>query len=135
MLNPIKTSVIPIKIKVSLKIYSNPTPFSIIDFTIMINHLAGMMLLIICIGNGMDAIGKINPERMITGSINPINEIIMAVCCVLETVEIKMPNESAVIMNKILSKANKKILPLIGIPKMKYPMKTITIALIIDRKT
>ena len=135
MLNPIKTSVIPIKIKVSLKIYSNPTPFSIIDFTIMINHLAGMMLLITCIGNGMDAIGKINPERMITGSINPINEIIMAVCCVLETVEIKMPNESAVIMNKILSKANKKILPLIGIPKMKYPMKTITIALIIDRKT
>lgn len=119
MLNPINNKVIPTKISVSLKTYSNPTPFSIIDFTIMINHFAGMMLLMTCIGNGIDAIGKINPERIITGSINPINEIIMAVCWVLETVEINMPNESAVIMNKILSKANKKIFPLIGIPKMK----------------
>ena len=135
MLNPMKSKVIPTRIKVSLKIYSKPTPLSIMDFTMMINHLAGMMLLITCIGNGIEAIGKIKPERIITGSINPINEIIMAVCWVLEIVEIKIPNDNAVIMNKILSKANRRTLPLIGIPKMKYPMETITIALIIERKT
>ena len=67
----------------------------------------------------MDEIGKINPESIITGSINPIKESIIAVCCEFETVEIKIPNESAVMINRILSKVNKKRLPLIGIPKIK----------------
>ena len=41
-----------------------------------------MILLIICNGHGMLEIGKINPDNKITGNINPIKEIIMAVCCV-----------------------------------------------------
>jgi hypothetical protein len=56
---------------------------------------------------------------MITGSIKPINDNIIAVCCELETVEINIPNESAEMINKILSNANKNILPLIGILKTK----------------
>ena len=111
--------VIPTKINVSLRMYSKPTPFNIIDFTIIINHFAGIMLLMTCIGNGIEAMGKIKPDNMITGNINPINEIIMAVCWVLEMVEMNIPNERAVIINKILSTANNKILPLIGIPKIK----------------
>lgn len=85
----------------------------------IMNHFAGMMLLITCIGSGILFIGKMNPERMITGNINPIKESIIAVCCELETVEINMPSESAEMMNKILSKANKNRLPLIGILKTK----------------
>jgi hypothetical protein len=38
--------------------------------------------------------GNMKPDRMITGSINPIREIIIAVCCELEIVEINIPNES-----------------------------------------
>ena len=78
-----------------------------------------MMLLMTCIGKGILFIGKINPERIITGSIKPIKDNIIAVCCELEIVEIKIPNESAEMINNILSKANKKILPLIGILKTK----------------
>ena len=81
-------------------------PFSKTAFIMMINHLAGIMLLITCNGNGILEIGKIKPDNMITGSINPINEIIIAVCCELDTVDIKIPNESAVTMNKTVSKAN-----------------------------
>jgi hypothetical protein len=44
--------------------------------------------------------GNMKPDRMITGSINPIREIIIAVCCELEIVEI--PNERAVIMKSML---------------------------------
>ena len=78
-----------------------------------------MMLLITCMGNGILFIGNINPDRIITGSIKPISDSIIAVCCELEMVEINMPNESAEMMNKILSNANKKILPLMGILKTK----------------
>jgi hypothetical protein len=58
------------------------------------------------------------PDRMITGSINPL-EIIIAVC-ELERVEINIPNERAVIMKSMLSKAV-NILPSMGIPKTKRP--------------
>ena len=81
-------------------------PLSKTAFIMIINHLAGIMLLMICNGNGILDIGKIKPDNMITGSINPISEIIMAVCCEFDTVEIKIPNESAVTMNRIVSKAN-----------------------------
>jgi hypothetical protein len=46
--------------------------------------------------------GNMKPDRMITGSINPIREIIIAVCCELEIVEINIPNERAVIMKSML---------------------------------
>jgi hypothetical protein len=88
-------------------------------FTIIMNHFAGIMLLMTCIGKGILFIGKMNPESMITGNINPIKESIIAVCCELEMVEINMPNESAEMINKILSKANKNTLPFIGILKTK----------------
>ena len=80
MLNAIKKTVIPIKISVSFQITLIEAPFSKIAFMMMINHFAGMILLMICIGNGILEMGKINPDKMITGSINPISEIIMAVC-------------------------------------------------------
>ena len=56
-------------------------------------------------------IGKINPDNNITGSINPIKEIIMAACCVAEMVEIKIPKARAEIINSTLSKPNKNRLP------------------------
>ena len=98
------------------------------------NHLAGMILLIICNGHGMLEIGKIKPDNNITGSISPIKEIIIAVCWVAEIVEMRIPNESAVMINKILSTANKNKLPCTGILKTKILIKIITMALITDRK-
>ena len=106
-----KNTVIPNKIKVSFQITAIDAPLSIMALMMMINHFAGIILLIICIGNGMLDIGKINPERMMTGSINPISEIIIAVCCVAETVEIKIPSDKEVMINKTLSKASKNKLP------------------------
>ena len=134
MLNVMKNTVIPTKIKVSFQILFSETPLSMMALTIIINHLAGIILLIICMGSGILEMGKMNPESMMTGSINPNKEIIMAVCCELETVEMNIPNESAEMMNKILSNANKIKLPCMGILKTKKPRSTITVALIIERK-
>ena len=129
-----KNTVIPIRIKVSFQITLRVAPLSKIALMMMINHLAGTILLMICNGKGILEMGKINPDRMITGSINPIKDSIIAVCCELETVEINIPNESAVVMNKILSKANKKRLPSTGILNTKKPKSRIIVALIMDRK-
>ena len=129
-----KNTVIPIRIRVSFQMTLIDAPLSIMAFMMMINHLAGMMLLMICKGRGMLESGKMNPESMITGNISPINDIIIAVCCELETVEISIPKESAVIMNKMLSSANRKRLPSIGIPNTKTPKVKITMALIMERK-
>ena len=79
--------------------------------------------------------GKIKPERMITGSIKPIREIIMAVCCVWETVEIKIPNESAETMNNRVSKASKNKLLLMGILNTKNPKSKMIVALMMDKNT
>ncbi len=128
-----KRNDIPIKIKVSFQIYSIPTPLSKIALRIIINHFAGMILLITCIGKGILFIGKMKPDNMITGSINPISEIIIAVCCDCAKVEINIPKDKAVTINKTVSTANKNRLPLIGILKMKYPNVKITIALITER--
>ena len=111
MLNTMKNTVIPIRISVSFQMTLMDAPLSIMAFMIIINHLAGMMLLMICKGRGILESGKMNPESMITGNISPINDIIIAVCCELEIVEISIPNDSAVIMNKTLSRANRKRLP------------------------
>jgi hypothetical protein len=78
--------------------------------------------------------GKIKPDNKITGSINPIKEIIIAVCWVAEMVEIKIPNVKEVIINNTLSRPNKKRLPCTGILKIKMLSRIITTALIIDRK-
>ena len=129
-----KNTVIPIRIKVSFQITPKVAPLSNMALMMMINHLAGIMLLMICNGNGILEMGKIKPERMMTGSINPIKESIMAVCCELETVEINIPNESAVMMNKTLSKASKNKLPSIGILNTKKPKSRIIVALIMDKK-
>ena len=129
-----KNTVIPTRIKVSFQITLRVAPLSKIALMMMINHLAGTMLLMICKGIGILEMGKINPERMITGSINPIKDSIIAVCCELETVEIKIPNESAVVINKTLSKANKNKLPSMGILNIKKPKSKIIVALIMDRK-
>lgn len=46
------------------------------------------MLLITWSGIGILVIGKIKSESNIPGSINPIKEIIITACCVLEIIEI-----------------------------------------------
>jgi hypothetical protein len=46
-------------------------PFSIIAL-MMMNHFAGIILLITCNGSGMLESGNMKPDRMITGSINPM---------------------------------------------------------------
>lgn len=134
MLKTIKKAVIPTKINVSFQSTFNPTPFNKMPLMIIINHLAGMMLLMICMGNGILDIGKIKPESMITGNINPNNDIIIAVCCEFETVEMSIPNESAVIIKRTLSNASKNKLPSIGILNTKKPKETITTAFIMERK-
>ena len=70
-------------------------------------------------GKGILEMGKIKPDKIITGSIKPNNEIIIAVCCESAIVEISIPKERAVMMNKMLSNANKNKLPTIGILKTK----------------
>lgn len=111
MLTAIKNTVIPISINVSFQIISIEAPFNMMALIMIINHFAGIILLISCNGSGMLDSGKMNPERIITGSINPIREAIIAVCCELESVEISIPSESAVMMNRMLSRASKNILP------------------------
>ena len=74
----------------------------------MINHFAGTILLIIWSGSGILETGKINPESNIVGNIKAINEIIIAVCCDAETVEIKIPKDNEVMINNTLSAASKK---------------------------
>ena len=74
-----------------------------IAFTMIMNHLAGIILLMICIGNGMLDIGKIKPDRMITGSINPKSEIIIAVCCELAIVEIKIQKRTEKVRNRFFA--------------------------------
>lgn len=100
----------------------------------MMNHLAGMMLLMICKGNGILEIGKMNPESKITGNISPNSEIIIAVCCESDNVEINIPSAKAQMMNKTLSKASKNRLPSMGILNTKKPKSKITAALITDKK-
>ena len=134
MLNTMKRTVIPINMRVSFQIMFNVAPLSMMAFIMMMNHFAGMILLITCMGNGILEIGKIKPESMITGSIRPNKEIIMAVCCEFETVEINMPNERAEIMNKTLSKASKNKLPSTGILNTKKPKSKIMVAFMMDRK-
>ena len=107
------------KMKVSFQITEKLAPFSMMALMMIMNHLAGIILLIACKGKGMLVIGKMNPDNNITGSMSPNNEIIIAVCCESEMVEIKMPSAKAQIMNKMVSKASKNKLPSIGILKMK----------------
>ena len=68
------------------------------------------------------------------GNIKPIREIIIAVCCVADMVEIKIPKASDVMINRTLSIPNKNKLPLTGTLNTKMLNKTMTTALITDRK-
>ena len=111
--------VIPIKISVSFHNKAKLVPFSIIALMMIMNHLAGIILLIICNGNGMLEIGNINPDNKITGNMSPKSEIIIAVCCESAKVEIKIPSVKAQIMNKTLSIASKNRLPSMGISNIK----------------
>ena len=119
ILTTIKNNVIPTRINVSFQITANPAPLSIIAFIMIMNHLAGIILLITCNGKGILEIGKMNPDNKITGNISPNNEIIIAVCCESDIVEIKIPSVKAQIINKTLSAANKTKLPSMGISKTK----------------
>ena len=119
MLTIINKKVIPRIISVSFQMTANVAPFSIIALMMMMNHFAGIILLITCNGNGMLEMGKMNPDNKITGNMSPNRESIMAVCCESEMVEIKMPSAKAQIMNKTVSKASKTKLPSMGILNIK----------------
>lgn len=119
MLTIMNKKVIAIKIRVSFQITANVAPFSIIALMMIMNHFAGIILLITCNGNGILEMGKMNPDNKITGNISPKREIIIAVCCESEMVEIKIPSAKAQIMNKTVSKASKTRLPSMGISNIK----------------
>ena len=106
-----KPIVITIRIKVSFHTYSKPTPFSIMFFRIIINHLGGIRLLIICKGNGIFRMGKIKPESIMVGSIKANIEIIMATCWLLDIVDIKIPMDKAKKMKRRHSDISKVKLP------------------------
>ena len=58
MLNMMNKTVIPIRMKVSFHSKAMPTPLSIIPFKIIMNHLAGIILLNTCRAIGMLLMGK-----------------------------------------------------------------------------
>ena len=109
-----KNTVMPKRISVSFRMVAKPTPLSIIAFTMITNHLAGITLLMTWRGKGILLMGKIKPESSIVGSINPISEIIIAFCCVFVIVDINIPKESDVIINKMLSADSNSKLPFNG---------------------
>ena len=119
MLITVNKMVIPTKIRVSFQIKAKLAPFSIIAFMMIMNHLAGIILLITCNGNGILEIGNMNPDSKITGSMSPKSEIIIAVCCESDKVEINIPSVRAQMMNKMLSIASKNKLPSMGISNIK----------------
>jgi hypothetical protein len=55
-----------------------------------------------------------NPERSIVGSINPINEINIAVCMVFEIVEIKIPSDRLIRIYSMHSSRSRTMLPFTG---------------------
>ena len=119
MLATMKNNVIPTKIRVSFQIIEKLAPFNMIALIMIMNHLAGIILLMTCKGKGMLEMGKINPDNKITGNMSPNSEIIIAVCCESDNVEIKIPSANAQIINKTLSIANKNRLPSMGISNTK----------------
>ena len=119
ILTIINRNVIPIIIRVSFQITANVAPFSMMALMIMMNHFAGIILLITCNGNGILEMGKMNPDNKITGNISPKRDVIIAVCCESEMVEIKIPSAKAQIINKTVSKASKTRLPSMGISNTK----------------
>ena len=82
----------------------------------------------------MLVIGNINPDNNITGNINPIKEIIIAVCWVSEMVEINIPSDKALIIKRTLSKPNKNRLPATGMSNIKMLNNTMTTAFMMDKK-
>jgi hypothetical protein len=77
--------------------------------------------------------GNIKPDNRITGNINPIKETIIAVCWDAEMVEIKIPNDKALIMNNRLSAPKRKRLPCTGILKTKMLNRIMIMALMTAR--
>ena len=68
----------------------------------------------ICNGTGIFSIGNKKPLNNSVGKNKLIMEVNMAVCCVFALLEINMPKESEVMVNKILSAINNHKLPTIG---------------------
>jgi len=83
----------------------------------------------------MFSIGKIKPERRIVGSINANIDSIMATCCVLDMVEIRMPNDSDMMINNSDSPSNKNRLPCTGMPKTVKPNTNTINAIMNEIKT
>ena len=111
ILSAIKNKDITTRINVSFHKTEIPTPLSITPLRMMMNHFAGITLLIYCSGNGILDKGKINPESRITGSISPISDIISAACWVFARVDINTPRAKEVMINKMLSTPKRNKLP------------------------
>ena len=112
--------------------YSIPRPFIMMLLIILMNHVAGIAEETYCSGTGKLSIGKMKPVSKIVGSIRPIKETNIAVCCVFVLVDIKMPRDSAVIAYKVDSARKRNILPSNGILKTYIPIAMIIPLLMIE---
>lgn len=86
-----KKTVIAIKMSQSFHIKEKPKPFIIMALVILINHVAGTILDTHCKATGIFSRGNMSPDRITVGNIKPIREIIIAICCVFEIVDIIKP--------------------------------------------
>mgnify|MGYP006988335568 CR=1 FL=1 len=93
-----------------------------------------MALETICKGKGMFSMGNMKPLKRMVGSIMPIMDMSMAACWVLVFTEMSRPRDRQVMMNKILSANNKKMLPFTGRSSTKTLSSKMEITFINDKK-
>ena len=89
---------------------------------------------IICKGRGIFSNGNMKPVNIIVGSSIPMSEISIAACWLSVKLEISKPKANAQSMSNELSKYNRGMLPLIGIPINVVLRMRITVRFINDRK-
>ena len=130
MLSAINNKVMPVIMSVSFQMWVNPNPFTMIDFTITINHRGGIIVLKACKRTGIFSMGKMNPESNIVGNMRANMESIIAICCELLTVEINIPNDKAIRINSKLSAKSKNNCPFTGISSTKKLSNSMVMALI-----
>src|SRR5690554_3131479 len=86
-----------------------------------------------CRGYGIFSRGNIKPVNRIDGTSIPIREISIADCWETVLFEINKPNESAVIINRVLMAYNRIILPLTGTPNTNTLSNKMTVRLMSDK--
>ena len=79
-----------------------------------INKVTGIMCTIAFIPKDNESNGKIKPDNVIAGSINPAIEMIMALRCVFVNTDTIIPNANEDRVKIVPTKNSKKIFPVIG---------------------